>query len=326
MHGALCDQPLPGNDPDLSYTECRVATRLTPCACPMFCDEAGLLLGNGNYFFVFLPGLKKFREAQKKNARLLTNDPYRPFLRQSETWIEKACFRLETGKCVFHAVGKAPFESKNFRLYFELDQTVEKTEIFDPTCHSDSSFGKVLKSRRIRVSHTHATTTRHSTRPYTTASATLAWLLSLLLLLVASQRDTTLSTPVSRTCQHPDGRSARYRCPFANCCAGCSVGGSRRSPAPRWPRRRDGGERSACEAHTLLEEEARHQHVCDWAQPLEDEDLSDTTTITAKQFRLPPSASLPTLIVFLELVKLATPFIKRLEKENKNCVSDPTDD
>ena len=35
---------------------------------------------------------------------------------------------------------------------------------------------------------------------------------------------------------------------------------SRRNPAPRWPRGRDGGERSAFEAHTLLEEEAKH-HV-----------------------------------------------------------------
>ena len=31
----------------------------------------------------------------------------------------------------------------------------------------------------------------------------LAWLLSLLLLLAANQRDTSLSTPISSTCQHP---------------------------------------------------------------------------------------------------------------------------
>ena len=61
------------------------------------------------------------------------------------------------------------------------------------------------KSRRILYEyiHTHVTTTRHKTRRHTTTSATLAWLLSLLLLLGASQRDTSLSTPVSSTCQHP---------------------------------------------------------------------------------------------------------------------------
>ena len=55
--------------------------------------------------------------------------------------------------------------------------------------------------------HTH--TTRHATRPHTTTSATLAWLLSLLLL-DSGQRDTLSSTPVSSTYE-PDGRSVRYR-------------------------------------------------------------------------------------------------------------------
>ena len=73
---------------------------------------------------------------------------------------------------------------------------------------------------------------------------------------------------------------------LTNCCAGCSFRDSRRNPAPRWPRGRDGGERPACEAHTsLLEEEARHQHVCGWAQLLEDEDLSYPTSISGEQFR-----------------------------------------
>ena len=39
-------------------------------------------------------------------------------------------------------------------------------------------------------------------QPHTTTSATLAWPVSLLLLLAARQRDTSLSTPLSSTCQH----------------------------------------------------------------------------------------------------------------------------
>ena len=70
----------------------------------------------------------------------------------------------------------------------------------------------------------------HTTRPHATISATLTWLLSLLLLLAASQRDMSLSTPANSTCQHLMAVSMI----FANCCcAGCSFGGSRRSPAPR---------------------------------------------------------------------------------------------
>ena len=105
-------------------------------------------------------------------------------------------------KWLYSAVEKAPSQSQMFRLFFQLDQAVEKTEILDQRYLSDSCFGKVWKSRRVRISPTHATTTRHTTRPQTTTSATLAWLLPLLLLLAASQRDTSLSTPVSSTYQH----------------------------------------------------------------------------------------------------------------------------
>ena len=105
---------------------------------------------------------------------------------------------------------------------------------------------------------THATATRHTTRPHTTSSATLAWLLSLLLLLAARQRDTSLSTSVSSTCQHPMAAVRGIDDLVPAAALAVAFGGSRRSPAPRWPRGRDGGERPACEAHALLEEEARH--------------------------------------------------------------------
>ena len=81
----------------------------------------------------------------------------------------------------------------------------------------------------------------------------------------ASRRESASCIPVYARQQHvsaPDGRSARYRWPVANCCAGCSFGGSGISPAPRWTRGRHGGECPAREAQTLLEEEARHQHEC----------------------------------------------------------------
>ena len=97
-----------------------------------------------------------------------------------------------------------------------------------------------------------------------------------------------------------------------------SFSGSRRSPAPRWPRRRD-GERPACEAHTLLGEEARHQHVyVVWVQLLEDEDLSNPTSITAKQFR---TDFLP-YPFFLELVKLlvVTPLHRTPSEKNTKTV------
>ena len=128
----------------------------------------------------------------------------RPVLMQWETWIETAGFRSETKKGV----------------HMQL-----KTRLFNPTCF-DFLFNWIRQSRKlrfwiqhatrihasvklespaayIRILHTRATATRHTTRPHTTTSATLAWLLSLLLLLAASQCDTSLSTPVSSTCQHP---------------------------------------------------------------------------------------------------------------------------
>ena len=85
MHGAFCDQPWPrnnpGDDPGLSRTVARRRTRLTPCACPMFCDHATLFCDLGNTFPLFCRvgrisqkcELGKAREMKKKC--LVNNDP-----------------------------------------------------------------------------------------------------------------------------------------------------------------------------------------------------------------------------------------------------------
>ena len=114
---------------------------------------------------------------------------------------------------------------------------------------------------RTSITHPHNATcdTTHTT----TISATLAWLLSLLLLLGSSQRDISSSMSVSSTyVTAPDGRNVRYRWwHFANCCAGCSFGKLSKKPSvllasrTRWwrtPR--------VWSSHAAGE--ARHQHVC----------------------------------------------------------------
>ena len=105
---------------------------------------------------------------------------------QSETWIEKAGFRSEIKIGFLVRLKKRLFNPRLFDYDFQLDKTVEKTEIVSPTHQLDACIGKVKKSRRIvlvRVSHTH--TTLHTTQPHTATSATLAWQLPLLQLLVA---------------------------------------------------------------------------------------------------------------------------------------------
>ena len=81
---------------------------------------------------------------------------------QSETWIEKAGFRSEAKIGVLMQLKKRLLNPRFFDYDFQLDQAVEKTEIFDPTRPSDSCIGDVTKSRRIlvRVPQTHITT-RH---------------------------------------------------------------------------------------------------------------------------------------------------------------------
>lgn len=76
MHGSFCDQPWRGNDPGdglgISCTESRVTirrTRLTPCACPMFCGDATFFCDLGKLILGILPRLKKYRITRKKILR-----------------------------------------------------------------------------------------------------------------------------------------------------------------------------------------------------------------------------------------------------------------
>ena len=102
-------------------------------------------------------------------------------LMRSATWIEGAGFRPETITGFLTQLKNRRFNPRFFDFFFQL--AVGKAEIFNPTRQSDSCIGKVRKSlpHTVRVSHTHATTTRHTTRRHTT-STTPTSLLSLLLL------------------------------------------------------------------------------------------------------------------------------------------------
>ena len=137
----------------------------------------------------------------------------RAVLMRSETWIEKAGFRSKTKNGFHMQLKKGLFSPRLFFFIIFSNWTRRSRKLKFSIRHASRihAIGKNRKSRRLRVSHTHATTTRHTTRPHITTSATLAWLLSLLQLLAASQRDTSFFTPGSKHVSAPDGRSARYR-------------------------------------------------------------------------------------------------------------------
>ena len=66
----------------------------------------------------------------------------RPLLMQSKTRIETAGFRSETIIIrILMQLEKRLFDARFFDYDFQLDQTVEKTEIIDPTRQSDSCIG-----------------------------------------------------------------------------------------------------------------------------------------------------------------------------------------
>ena len=71
------------------------------------------------------------------------------------------------------------FNPRFLFLFFNWIRQSKTTEFFDPTCQSDSSIGSVWKSRRIctyevRVSHSHATATRHTTSHHNIGDAGLS--------------------------------------------------------------------------------------------------------------------------------------------------------
>ena len=62
---------------------------------------------------------------------------------------------------------KKPLLNPRFFDYdFQLDQTVGKTETFDPTRQSDSCIGNVKKSRRLLVRVSHTTRHKRQTTPH----------------------------------------------------------------------------------------------------------------------------------------------------------------
>ena len=66
---------------------------------------------------------------------------------QSETWIKKAGFRSETTQLKKHL-----FNPRVFDYDFQLDQTAEKTEIYDPTRQSNQN---VPPHTRTSITHPH---------------------------------------------------------------------------------------------------------------------------------------------------------------------------
>ena len=137
------------------------------------------------YGTAVLKGLKRCTSTCVVVTSSLKNLGLRPVLMQSETWIEKAGFRSETKNGFLMQLKKRLFNPRFSIVFFNRNRQSKALEIFDPTRQSDSCIGDVESPTAIRVSHTHATTTRR----HTTTPAMLAWLPSLLLLLSASQRD-----------------------------------------------------------------------------------------------------------------------------------------
>ena len=150
----------------------------------------------------------------------------RPVPLQSETWMEKTA--SDRGqKLAF--LSSCLFDNRVFDYFSNWTRdSVEKTDFFDRSRQPNSCSGNVstFRSILVRVSHTH-TKARHTTGPHITTSASLAWLLSFLLLFAASQRDTSIYSRRQHVTTLNGYYGAQCRKPFANGCAGCSFGNSR---------------------------------------------------------------------------------------------------
>ena len=167
-----------------------------------------------------------------------------------------------------------------------MDQTVEITEISDPTRQSDSCIGNVRKSRHTPTQHDirHDSTPQHRQR--------LAWLLLLLLLLGTSQRDTSFYLRPSAA--RDSTRWPRFAVSMTFCQTAALVVALATLEEIQL---RDGLEDETKESSprsklTRCSRKKRDMSMYAWlAQLLEDEDLSYPTSITAKAVsnRLPPA-------------------------------------
>ena len=89
---------------------------------------------------------------------------------------------------------------------------------------------------------------------------------------------------------------------------------------------RDGGERPACEAHPVLEEEAKHQHACVIGRRC----WRIKTSLTPRTLRrssFEPTSACPILFSRSKpnLLKV-TPLHQTSPEKHKNCTFDPRDD
>ena len=66
--------------------------------------------------------------------------------------------------------------------------------------------------------------------------------------------------------------------------------------------------------------------MCGWAQLLEDENLSNATSFTAKQFGTDCRLPNPFLLELVNLLKVTSLYHPSPEKTQKLCIFDPTDD
>ena len=170
----------------------------------------------------------------------------------------------------------------------------------------DFSIEKVFESCRIHTTSSNSHIThpqlQHTTTPHhTTTAATLAWLLSLLLLLAASQRGISISLPVTVTSAHQHPMSAVRGIDDLLPAAALAVALAALEEVKRQDLNDDMDENSPRVKLTRCPRKRRDSGTCGWAQLLKDKDLSDSTSITAKQFRTDFRLPYP---FFLELVKL----------------------
>ena len=190
---------------------------------------------------------------------------------QSDLSVENGLFRLKPKSGFLTQSKKGFFDSTFFDGEFRLADPVEKLDFFDwIPCQSKNS---VRKHDFLIPPHPTGTTAHHST------AAMPAWLLSLLLLLTASQRGAFLSPPASG--KHHTLAAARGIDDLLPTAA-LAVAVAALEEVQRLDDL-DGNTPRVKRTRRLRRK--REIGTCAWAQLLEDRDLLVPASITAKQFR-----------------------------------------